>query len=89
MWRPVRRLGMRLASEKAKRPLRPKEDLLRDATHHDVPVRRRAVKDLGKYQDESTQLVLVLLACVATRLSIFKLSLRFIAPLSRKLALAN
>eukprot|EP00435_Cladocopium_sp_Y103_P057823 s1789_g20.t1 len=37
---------------KAKRPLRPKEELLRDAAHHDVPVRRRAVKDLGKYRDD-------------------------------------
>ena len=28
------------------------EELLRDATHHDVPVRRRAVKDLGKYRED-------------------------------------
>ena len=25
---------------------------MRDATHHDVPVRRRAVKDLGKYRED-------------------------------------
>ncbi|CAJ1460552.1 unnamed protein product [Effrenium voratum] len=38
---------------KGKRPLRPKEELLRDSTHHDVPVRRKAVKDLGKYRDDN------------------------------------
>lgn len=37
------------AETKKRRPLRPKEELLRDATHHDVPVRRKAVKDLGRY----------------------------------------
>eukprot|EP00439_Symbiodinium_sp_Y106_P023320 s5746_g2.t2 len=37
------------AQTKKRRPLRPKEELLRDATHHDVPVRRKAVKDLGRY----------------------------------------
>ena len=30
------------------RVLRCQEELLRDATHHDVPVRRRAVKDWGQ-----------------------------------------
>lgn len=37
---------------KEKRPVRPKDELLRDARHHDVPVRRKAVKALGKYRDD-------------------------------------
>ncbi|CAE7457626.1 engB [Symbiodinium sp. CCMP2456] len=41
--------GRAFAETKKRRPLRPKEELLRDATHHDVPVRRKAVKDLGRY----------------------------------------
>lgn len=39
-------------SAKEKPPLPPKEELLRDATHHDVPVRRKAVKNLGKYPND-------------------------------------
>lgn len=41
------------AAKKEKPPLRPKDDLIRDSTHHDVPVRRKAVKHLGKYRNEA------------------------------------
>lgn len=40
------------AVKKSSQPSRPKEELLRDAAHHDVPVRRKAVKGLGKYKDD-------------------------------------
>lgn len=39
------------ASKKSSPP-RPKDELLRDCKHHDVPVRRKAVKGLGKYRDD-------------------------------------
>uniref|UniRef100_A0A7S4RRW5 HEAT repeat domain-containing protein n=1 Tax=Alexandrium monilatum TaxID=311494 RepID=A0A7S4RRW5_9DINO len=32
---------------------RPKDELLRDARHHDVPVRRKAIKGLGKHRDDN------------------------------------
>lgn len=37
---------------KEKKPPRPKDELLRDATHHDVPVRRKAMRGLGKYRND-------------------------------------
>lgn len=40
------------AAAKKKAPPRPKEELLRDAKHHDVPVRRKAVKGLGKHRED-------------------------------------
>lgn len=39
--------------KKEKAPPRPKEELLRDTKHHDVPVRRKAVKGLSKYRNDN------------------------------------
>ncbi|CAE8735974.1 unnamed protein product [Polarella glacialis] len=47
-----RRFSSSEVKTKTKKPVRPKEELLRDTTHHDVPVRRKAVKELGKYRDD-------------------------------------
>lgn len=50
-----RKLSTPASAEKPKKekaPPRPKEELLRDAKHHDVPVRRKAVKGLGKYPND-------------------------------------
>lgn len=49
---PFRPLQVRHFCKKAK-ALRPKDELLRDATNHDVPTRRKAVRQLGKYKDDN------------------------------------
>lgn len=40
------------AAKAEKPPVPPKDELLRDVTHHDVPVRRKSVKNLGKYRND-------------------------------------
>eukprot|EP00929_Paragymnodinium_shiwhaense_P054512 TRINITY_DN27329_c0_g1_i1.p1 TRINITY_DN27329_c0_g1~~TRINITY_DN27329_c0_g1_i1.p1 ORF type:complete len:496 (+),score=86.57 TRINITY_DN27329_c0_g1_i1:62-1489(+) len=65
-WKTQRRYCAQEGSgkkKKEKRPLRPKPELIQDSKHHDVPVRRRAVKDLGKYRndDEAIQAIAIAL----------------------------
>mmetsp|Transcript_2130 Transcript_2130/g.5399 ORF Transcript_2130/g.5399 Transcript_2130/m.5399 type:complete len:464 (+) Transcript_2130:57-1448(+) len=39
--------------KKEPKPLRPKDELLREAGHHDVPVRRKAMKGLGRHRNDN------------------------------------
>jgi len=45
--------GFATGAKKPKAPVRPKEELLRDCGHHEVPVRRKAVKGLGRYHNDN------------------------------------
>jgi len=44
---------------KETKPPRPKDELLREATHHEVPVRRKAVRGLGKHRDDEDAILAI------------------------------
>jgi len=50
--RPKRAFCDAPKKKKEKEPPRPKDELMRDAKHHEVPVRRKAIKGLGKHRDD-------------------------------------